>query len=1353
MKKHILSILILCLLPFTVRPQIYKYIGVEDGLSNRRVYAIRKDTKGYMWFLTHDGIDRFNGKDFKHYKLMDGEEEINSTMNLNWLYIDSKGTLWEIGKNGRVYRYDTQHDRFQLTYKLPEAGNKDRPTPVSYGFVDENSVVWLCNEKALYLYDDNTQNVTVIKNEIEEYITDIKQIDSTHYFIGTDIGIHYAELKNKVLRLVPCQQLDDLKVQVNELYYHKPSNKIFIGTFQRGIFVYDLNLRKAFPLNVGLTDISINRIQTLDRNEVLIATDGAGIYKINTDTYQSEPYIIADYNSNNAMNGNTINDLYIDEEQRIWIANYPIGITVRDNRYTAYQWIKHSIGNRQSLVNNQINAIIEDHEGDLWFATNNGISLYDEKQDKWYSFLSIFDKDQHSKNHTFISLCEVSPGIVWAGGYSSGIYEIDKSSKQVKFFTPSLMDDLNTRPDKYIRSIIRSSDGKIWSGGYYDLKEIDITNKSIRNFYNLSGITTLAEKDSDHLWIGTATGLYLLERHTGKYEYIPMPVDSYYVYSLYQSKEGPLYIGTNNAGLLIYEPETKTFEHYCTDNSALISNNIYHILSDGKQNFFLSTENGLSSFNPQEKSFHNWTKDQGLKSDHFNAASGTLRRNGDLIFGSTDGAIEFSKDMVMPRSYPFKMVFSDLRVFYETVYPNDTHSPLVKDIDETETLHLKYNQNIFSLQVSAINYDYPSLILYSWMLEGFYDGWSRPSQESVIRFTNLSPGEYTLRVRAISNEDRRLILQERSMKIVIEQPVWLSLWALLLYAAILCSLIVTAMRVTMMKKQRKISDEKIRFFINTAHDIRTPLTLIKAPLEELGEEEQLSEKGRKNMNIAMRNVNALIRLTSNLINFERTDIYSSDLHVARHELNAYLEETINVFRSYAEVKQIDLTYTSNFDHLDVWMDKDKMDSILKNLLSNALKYTPQGGQVTITAAESADTWSIEVKDTGIGVPASEQKKLFKIHFRGSNAINAKITGSGIGLLLVWKLVHIHKGKVAFSSAEGKGSTIRVTFPKDEKPYRKAMRKAADVPNTESAYPKAAPPTSAFPTAGGSTPKSLLAEAMSGVKLPKVLVVEDNDELKEYLLATLSDKYSIQTCDNGKAALSLVKEYLPDLVISDIMMPEMRGDELCQILKNDIETSHIPIILLTALNSDRNIIEGLQTGADEYIVKPFNIGILRATIDNLLANRALLRKKFARLDIAAKEETDECPNCTNDLDLKFMQTVKKSVEDNLANQDFNVDALCNLLNMSRTSFYNKIKVLTDQAPADYIRLIRLNHAARLLKEQRYSITEVAEMTGFNDAKYFREVFKKHFNVSPSQYAKDGGNAAAGAQQSQPDNKQS
>jgi len=897
---------------------------------------------------------------------------------------------------------------------------------------------------------------------------------------------------------------------------------------------------------------------------------------------------------------------------------------------------------------------------------------------------------------------------------------------------PPLYSEGVMRPDKYIRDIRMDSQGYIWSGGFYNLKRINLKTQNVRLYQGLNSITAITEKDANSMWIGSATGLYLLDKESGKFEHIKLPVESTYIYSLYQAKNGSLYIGTSGSGLLIYDFAQKLFTHYYSENCALISNNIYTILSDADKEILMGTESGLTSFYPQQKKFYNWTKDMGLMTTHFNALSGVLRKNNHFVFGSSEGAVEFHKDMKLPRDYSSKMIFSDFKLFYQTIYPGDKYSPLKESINDIKTLELGYNQNIFSLQVSSINYDYPSNILYSWKLDGFYEEWSKPGAESTIRYTNLAPGEYTLRVRAISNEDKRVVIEERSIDIIIDQPFWLTFWAMLFYAGILFLIASVLLRIIILRKQRKVSDEKIHFFINTAHDIRTPLTLIKAPLEELREKEELSKEGISNMNTALRNVNALLRLTTNLINFERADVYSSELYISEHELNTFMNEIYGAFQQYANIKHINFTYESNFRYMNVWFDKEKMESILKNVISNALKYTSENGSVQIFVSEAADSWSVEVSDTGIGIPANEQKKLFKLHFRGSNTINSKVTGSGIGLMLVWKLVRLHKGKINLSSIENQGSIIKITFPKDSKRYRKAH---LATPNKQRSETKS---SNNIPLPAPEIYENTQKEKKEKIEnSQRILIVEDNDELRNYLSQTLSEGYLIQVCSNGKEALTIIPEYKPDLVISDIMMPEMRGDELCQAIKSNIETSHIPVILLTALNNEKDILSGLRIGADEYVLKPFNIGILKATISNLLANRALLRNKYANLDPEDEENDgeEEYINYSQDIDWQFIADVRKNIKDNIDNSALTVDVLASLMGMSRTSFYNKLKALTDQSPGDYIRLIRLKHAIKLLKENAHNITEISEMTGFNDVKYFREVFKKHYNVSPSQYFKE------------------
>lgn len=1317
--KATITSLIFLLLSLTVSSQTYKYIGIEEGLSNQKIYKIQKDARGYMWFLTHVGIDQYNGKEIKHYKLREGNRELDPLLNINWTFLDKTGTLLVTGKQGRIFRYDSGHDRFVQIYNMYNYWNKDYHAFVRYSYIDQEDNVWLCGKSAIHLFNIESGQKQQISNRLGN-ITCIEQINSEHFFIGTDKRIYLAKLENGNLKELSCGKLGMMDMHVHELYLHRTANKLFIGTFEKGVYIYDLNSQKIVRPEVELTDVNITRISPLNTKELLVATEGAGVHKLNIDTYETDPYIIANYGSYNEMDGNIINDVYVDNEQRIWLSNYPTGITVRNNQYTNYNWIKHSIGNRQSLVNNQVNSIIEDSDGDLWFGTSNGISLYDSKQKQWRSFLSSFNHGLKDQNRIFITLCEVSPGIIWAGGYASGIFQITKKNGNIEYLTPAQSFHLNVRADKYIRDIKKDRYGCIWSGGYYNLKCFNLKTRQGRLYPGLGSVTAI-EEDSTSMWIGTSTNLFLLDRNSGKYHEIPLPGGATYIYTLHQEDNGLLYIGTSGSGLFTYDPVKESISaHYHTGNSPLVSNSIYVILPTKDGNILMSTENGISIFSPTNRQFRNWTRGQGLMSTCFNAGSGVLRANGNTVFGSTDGALEFPPNIEMPKTGDSHMIFSDFRIFYQTVYPNDPNSPLTKDIDQIEKLNLKYMQNTFSIRVSSINYDYPSDILYTWQLEGFYDGWTTPSDEGTIRFTNVAPGTYTLRVRSVSKEDNKHVLQERILKITVAHPVWLSFWAICIYVLTIILATYVIFRLHSMRREKKASDERTRFFINTAHDIRTPLTLIKAPLEEIQQKENLSEESQANMLTAMKNVDTLIRLTTNLINFSKANVYSSSLRISEHELNTYMEGIYHAFYSYAEAKQIKLDYKSNFEYQNVWFDKEKMDSITKNLISNAIKYTPAHGEVHIITRHDKDNWSLEITDTGIGIPAKEQKKLFKLHFRGSNAINAKITGSGIGLMLVWKLVRIHKGKISIESVENKGTRVKVIFPQKQFRSQQVPTETVQQENVVPVSPSAVSP---------HTYKDQYRQHVQNAQ--RILVVEDHDDLREYLSHTLSEAYQVETCTNGKEALKIIPEFKPDLVLSDIMMPEMRGDELCSAIKNNILTSHIPVILLTALNDEKNIVEGLETGADKYLIKPFNIGILKASIANILTNRALLRSKYAEMEL---HNDSISINYSNTLDQQFLEAVKETITENLDNSGFNVESLCASQNMSRSSFYNKLKALTDQAPADYIRLIRLKRAAQLLSEGQYNISEISDMTGFNDVKYFREVFKKYYKISPSGYSK-------------------
>ena len=685
---------VLLLINCTVsKGQIYKYIGLEDGLNNQKIYHIQKDRRGYMWFLTQEGIDRYDGKHIKHYNFSDDNMTLDSRIALNWLYMDNRNVLWVIGQKGRIFRYDSQHDKFELAYVHPELIRNKSQAFLNYGYLDKNDRIWLCCKDSITWYDTHTGTVLNMSVPVNGEITTIEQTDGNHFFIGTGSGLFRAGIEEGKLKVVPDEAVESI-APVHELYYHAVSKQLFVGNYKEGILIYDMGgtgkiISCQFPNHV-----EVNQIAALNAHELLVATGGKGVYKLDVNTYMSEPYITADYSSYNGMNGNNINDVYVDEEDRIWLANYPTGITIRNNRYGSYDLIRHSLGNTRSLVNDQVHDVVEDSDGDLWFATSNGISFYQTDTKEWRSFFSSFDPVPNDENHIFLALCEVSPGVMWAGGYTSGIYKIEKKKGfKVTYISPAAI--AGVRPDQYIYDIKKDSGGDIWSGGYYHLKRINLETKNVRLYPGVSSITTIQEKDDRLMWIGTRMGLYLLDKESGVYRYIDLPIESPYICALYQREDGILYIGTRGAGLFVYDINKKKFIHqYRTDNCALISDNIYTILPRQDESLLMGTETGITIYSPQKHSFRNWTREQGLMSVNFNAGSATAWNKSTLVFGGNEGAVKFPTNIQIPEPHYSRLLLRDFMIAYHPVYPGDDGSPLKKDIDETDRLELAYGCGI-----------------------------------------------------------------------------------------------------------------------------------------------------------------------------------------------------------------------------------------------------------------------------------------------------------------------------------------------------------------------------------------------------------------------------------------------------------------------------------------------------------------------------------------------------------------------------------------------------------------------------------------------------------------------------------
>lgn len=1308
---------------FPLQAQIFEYINMENGLSSRRVLSIQQDKQNYMWILTHKGLDRYNGKQFKHYQLNHHKSPLSFYPNLNFLYTDKENNIWEAGKDGLIFRYDEQKDSFQLVFDFKAEFSQLKKMPISNIYMDWENNIWFCVNQYQYIFNYYNDESYQLSPGISDNIVCITHAEGNKYYLASEHQLYEAQLKNKRLINIKKINLPDVHL-IDYIYYNKPSKQLVVNTLLDKLFIYDTQSQQVSNTGNTMKDIGINKIipSKKEKNVLLIATDGDGVYKLDLEKQKLVQFLKEDTRRPNKMNGSIIKDIYMDNANRIWNVIYPTGITIYTEKYPAYEWFMHSANYTNSLVNNCINGIMEDSDGDSWYATSNGVCYFDVSENRWINFHSSQTPNaDQSENHIFTSLCESSPGIILAGGYMSGIYRINKRTHEVTFFRQKDIRQ-GEGPDKYIRSIYRDNENLIWIGGFYRLKSYNPTNQEVCEYNVGYPITCIAQKDEHSLWIGTINNLFIFDKRNNKVIPFETNFDIQCINMIYNDPaKNYTYFGTYGNGLFIYDNHTKKVTRYYDENCGLISNNIYSIVPDRNGNLYLGTENGLSFFDTKADTFTNWTKEQGLLASSFNPNAAIHTSDGYMIFGSNEGVIVLPDSIQLPRTFTSHMIFSDLSIMYRTVHPGEKGSPLTQTLDQTSCIELDYDQNTFSMNVSSINFDNPSNIMYTWKLEGFYDHWTPPSSDNLIRYTNLSPGSYTLHVRAILMDNHQ-VLEEREIQILIGRPIWMTFWAFVLYALIIIGISYAIMRYQMIRRDKQISQAKINFFMQTAHDIRTPLTLIKAPLGEILKNEQLTEQGTTNLNLAIQSTDNLSELANNLMNFQKEELYSSRILVTQHELNQYIQGYMQQFKAYAEQKGIDFQYKSSFSSLEVWIDQNKIDSILQNLLSNALKYTSKGGSVIIEAGHNKSRWTLIIKDTGIGIPKEDQKKLFKFLFRGSNATNQLITGSGVGMLLTYRLIKNHEGKISFTSTENVGTTFQLSFPirSEHYQYRNEEYNGSVAP---------------VQLQDGISPVMPVVEPLQVTThpdSPRIMIVEDNASLRLFLMKSLSDTYQVAGAENGQEAIDKIKIQQPDLIISDVMMSVMDGETMCRTLKSDIETSHIPIILLTALGDKKDILRGLETKADMYIVKPFDLMVLKANISNILENREIIRKKLqlASINIEAKPEEIDMP--TN-LDNEFMQKVTTLVKENLG-KDLTVDTLCAGMNMSRTSFYNKIKALTGMAPNDFIRNIRMQEAAVLLKSQKYTVAEVADMMGFADPKYFTDTFKKFYGVPPSIYKK-------------------
>lgn len=1285
-----------------------KYLNTPEGLSSHRVFTIIEDSNGAIWISTKSGVDRYNGNEIKNYTLAGDFYYGDMAGRMIKLYKDNNGEIWAYDNTGRIYKYSTIHDSFNLETKLSEhiSGN----IMLNSFSRSSNGVQIFGLTKGLFVKATDSEIETIL-TDID--VNDIIEINKT-LLIGTGSGLKIIT-ENKSIQNVVL--LDGKNIQT--LYPDEENNKLFIGTFNDGLWAMDLTTNKVSHLSSGNEVFSnpIRSILKLNANTLAIGIDGSGIYTIDCTGKNIKLLIDSEDYNDYYLQGNGIYTMMLDRQDNLWTGSYTGGVSFIVLSDSPSKLIKHERGNINSLVNNNVNAIAENVNGDIWYATDRGVSIFSQSG-RW----------KHSlKKSVGVTLCPAGNGNVLLGTYGEGIIILDKDGKTIK----RLNKQSGTLTSNNIFSIRKDHSGSFWVGSL-DGELINIEeNGKLKHSYPISLVLSLAIIDKSTIAAATVDGFYSInttnhriEHYASSQEQIHHNVSTYIIPMLFND-DGTVWLGTEGGGLNHYNPVDRKIIKSFKVSDGLPSNDVYSLLKDPLGRIWVSTGNGIAILVDTIVSSLNYLN--GIEKE-YNKSAGTMLKNGDFIFGGTSGAVRFSPKEINIAEYKAPLRITGFEIDGISEEKMKQLMPHFHNGLKNEKVRLTFNQNSFSFTFESINLRYQKDIAYQYLLEGYDKGWSRTTTGSAV-YKNVTPGNYILHLQSVRKSDGKTI-DSKLVKIAVAQPWWSSWWALILYVFLLVVTVYFVFRYKWYQLQKRHDDDKIRFFINTAHDIRTPVTLAMAPLEDIKKEEHLSSNAISLLTLALQNIRKLNSIASQLLEFEKFD---SEDHLIKPEpvdLREIVQEEIACFQNVCDKKNITLSVVLPDTSACISGDTHLLEMLFDNLMSNACKYTPSGGSIRVILSTSKNKITAEITDTGIGIPVNEQKFIFSEIYRAKNARESQESGTGFGLLQVKRIINLLHGTIEFKSKEGEGSTFTVSFKRiyeEAKPHTRQSPVCDTIDIIQTSFP-------------------LETETNNVNKDVTILIVEDNNDLRLYHNKVFKSEYNVIGMPTADEALIYLSTDYPDLIISDVMMPGTQGDDFCRTVKNNPETSGIPVILLTAKTNHDSIVSGLQKGADDYLAKPFSTEILKLKVKGLIQNRNRMRDYLLKKAVVQVTKPtpvrpqDEISGrleelALSDSDRRFMESVTALILQHMSDTEFSIETLCREMAMSRTLFYSRLKSLTGKAPQEFIRLLRLERAADMLRKG-LTVTEVADETGFINTKYFSTIFKKHFGIQPSKFSEDG-----------------
>ncbi|RZK58450.1 MAG: response regulator [Pedobacter sp.] len=1340
----------------------FKHLSFKEGLAQSPISTIIKDSKGFVWLGNWKGLTRYDGYSFKTFKHNVNNHRSISNNRVNSIIEDNYGKLW-IGTSNGLNHYNPATEIFDWIDVRNIKGGRNY---ISSVYNDSHGNIWTATFDGIKLVDTTKSILQDIRSLADGSTTSLNtavtftlfQDRNKKMWVGSKNGVKCFDPKTKRLLKLPNAIANNEAFMATKIIVIRQDKKgnMWFGSETSGLFMYDVSQErvKVFKHIEG-NDQSIlsdwmRDIYVYNDNQIWIGTrNGLSIYNTATGKFTNYWHTAVDPNG---LNDNTIWSFMQDEAAGIWIGTFAGGLNVYYPSNANFLNIGERLGQNLGLSHPVVNAITDDGGDGLWVGTYGGGINYINRKTKEQKYYTIKNEQQQTRNGVK-SLAKDQNGNLWVGTLD-GLCSFSTVTKKIKFYNFSITQGKFS--ENLINAIATDQHG-VWAGtngGGLRFLNPDGTYKTYthntnqKNSISDNFVTALLKDAQNNLWVGTQNGLNYYQAKTNKFLRYnknsgPNPLNNNSITTLLKDSKDRLWIGTE-AGLNYYNAITDKF-YALNANGQLTDDIIRSILEDDKGDIWVSTDNGVykivfKNFNVPFKAedivITHYNANDGLASNQFSTNAGIKLKSGELLFGGINGLSAFFPDQILINRIKPKVAFTDFLIRNKNVAIDSGDSPLKQSVTFAKKITLNYDEGYITIKFAALNFINPDKNQYAYKMQGIRgDDWHYSGTQREANYTNLEPGNYVFMVKA-ANNDGVWNNEPITVKIVVLPPWWQTWWAFLIYLTLLSYagyLIYNFIRYrarlkrelyleqVQNERQEELHQMKIDFFTNISHEIRTPLTLILGPLEKMVLESGAHTNLYRQLLQVQNNANRLMRLVTELMDFRKAESGHMKLAFSSCNIVRFIEEIYLSFQNLAEEKSIEYRFLKAEEEIFAYFDKDHFEKVIFNLLSNAFKFTPQGGKITIEIIQQNESIEVSVTDNGKGIDKNDIDKLFTKFFQVYNAETSN-NGYGIGLAFSKNIVELHKGKITVVSEnenqQHRFTTFTVSLPKGSSHLEKHLL----MPE----YMNSDNPIHYYLQSQANTIITPQEQQISEQKYT-LLIIEDNEELRSFIKESFENQYKIIEAKNGVEGLALALDQLPDLIVSDVMMPEMDGLELCRQVKTDERINHIPVVLLTARAAYIHQINGLEKGADAYITKPFSVQVLALNIKNIISTKEAGRQKFAR-EILLNPQ----PIIAVTPDDKFLKKLMSIIEANLDNTDFDVTSLAKEIGMSKTVLYKKVQSLTNLSVADLIKSIRLKRASVLLMHNQLSIAEIAFNVGFNDRKYFSKEFKKLYNLSPSEY---------------------